>query len=450
MAKRYSSVALLRKLRRCVPVALAAALLFADFSAADLIIKLKDGQDIIVPVENDNIESIVFAESNVAIGDYRRSNDGGGADRGGSANAPALVEAVSGQTLRVGPGQEFRNPSEAARKAKNGDTIEILAGTYYNDYSHWRQDDITIRGVGGLAHLTSKGIIRNGKGIWIISGNNVTIENMEFSGAAVRDTNGAGIRHQGGNLLIRNSFFHDNEFSILTPRLQNAEITVESSRFWFQKRKKRFSHGIYIGKVRKFTLIGSHFKGTDQGHQVKTRALENQILYNRIEDVPNGNSSRLIDLSNCGLSFIIGNDLHQARTTENSTAIGYGPERCEDRTPTQKQLYVVNNTFINEARAGLLVHNYADGEVIIANNLVYGRGDFLDGRGMVNDNLQLPLDRAPEPMFATPNNPEVRDKAKPLPPIFGVSPIKEFDPPVGIRDRPQLGGLDLGSREISP
>ena len=32
--------------------------------------------------------------------------------------------------------------------------------------------------------------------------------------------------------------------------------------------------------------------GTDRGHQIKTRALENHILYNRIEDVRGGNSSR--------------------------------------------------------------------------------------------------------------------------------------------------------------
>ena len=112
------------------------------------------------------------------------------------------------------------------------------------------------------------------------------------------------------------------------------------SRFWLQRRKTRFSHGIYIGTAKRFTLIGSHFKGTDRGHQVKSRALANHgwiILYNRIEDVPGGNSSRLIDLPNCGQSFIsIGNDLHQAATSDNFNAIGYGMEGCEDREPAQR------------------------------------------------------------------------------------------------------------------
>ena len=190
----------------------------------------------------------------------------------------------------------------------------------------------------------------------------------------------------------------------------------------------------------------------DLGHQVKTRAFENRILYNRIEDVPNGNSSRLIELSNCGLSFIIGNDLHQAETTDNSTAIGYGPEGCQNRTPTQMQLYVVNNTFVNEARSGVFVYNYADGDVIAANNLYYGRGDILEGEGMVNNNLQLPLRKAPGSRFAASGDTAIKDRAKRLPPIFGVSlmPVKEFNPPAGTRDRPKVGSLDIGSREYSP
>ena len=67
--------------------------------------------------------------------------------------------------------------------------------------------------------------------------------------------------------------------------LPQAVIEITSSRFWFQKRPTRHSHGLYIGQARRFVLKGSHVKGTDLGHQVKSRALENYILYNRIEEV---------------------------------------------------------------------------------------------------------------------------------------------------------------------
>jgi hypothetical protein len=284
-----------------------------------------------------------------------------------------------------------------------------------------------------------------------VNGNNVSMENIEFSGAAVKDTNGAGIRHQGGILKLKNTFFHDNEFSILSGNLPNAEIEIESSRFWFQKRERRHSHGIYIGRARRLTLVGSHFKGTDQGHQVKSRALENHILYNRIEDVPGGNSSRLIDLSNCGLSFVIGNDLHQAATTENFNAIGYGPEGCEKRNERQMALYVINNTFINEANGGAFVRNSAGGDVIVSNNLIFGKGEILVGKGTESHNVRLPLGSQTGRTWMAPVGSAAIDSAAELPKVQEASlvPTMEFNPPAGTRKRPRMGKLDIGSRETA-
>jgi hypothetical protein len=137
----------------------------------------------------------------------------------------------------------------------------------------WRQEDLTLRGVGGMAHLQSNTLIPNGKAIWIVSGNNTVIENVEFSGARVVDTNGAGIRHEGGDLTLRNTYFHHNEFSVLTGADPDASLDVIASRFYFQRREGTFSHGIYVGELGRFTITGSHFKGTDRGHQIKSRAL---------------------------------------------------------------------------------------------------------------------------------------------------------------------------------
>jgi hypothetical protein len=408
---------------------------------ADLTINLTNGQRIVVPVDTDKIESIVFTSTGARVEREapadRASDIVGGARR------------AKGNILRVGPKRELKYPSDAARVARDGDVVEIDAGIYHNDYASWRQNDLTIRAVGGMAHLKSKGLIPNRKAIWIVNGNNVSIESIEFSGAAVKDTNGAGIRHQGGNLKLRNTFFHDNEFSILSGTLPNADISIESSRFWFQKRPQRHSHGIYIGVARRLTLVGNHFKGTDQGHQVKSRALENHILYNRIEDVPGANSSRLIDLSNCGLSFVIGNDLHQAATSANSNAIGYGPEGCEKRSEPQMALYVINNTFINEADGGAFVRNFAGGDVTVANNLVFGRGEFLVGKGAESENVRLPLGSRPGRTWSAPVGSDAVDNAAELPRVEETSlvPTMEFSPPAGTRERPRFGRLDIGSRE---
>lgn len=363
-----------------------------------------------------------------------------------------VVRPVSGKTLKVGPNRTLRLPSDAAKIAENGDMIEIDAGIYHNDYAAWHQDGITLRGVGGMVHLKSTGYIENGKGIWIINGDDVSIENIEFSGAAVRDTNGAGIRHQGGNLTLHNTFFHHNEFSVLTGPSEDAVIDIQDSRFWHQKRKTRFSHGIYIGAVAQFRITGSHFLGTDKGHQIKSRARENHILYNRIEDVPQGTTSRLIDLPNCGLSVIMGNDLHQSASTHNVDAIGYGAEGCERRNERQKRIFVVNNTFINEANSGALLKNHAKGDALVANNLLLGRSFSLLGDGKKTRNIKTSLARRHKGDWAPSKGSKAIDRVKSLPPFEGklLIPTKEFTLPAGTRPRTIAGKLDIGSRDFLP
>ena len=399
---------------------------------ADVVIELKDGQHIVVPVDEKDVERITFSSN-----------------KDEAATAVVSPKLSSQVVWQVGPERVLKYPSEAARKARDGDIIEIDAGVYHNDYVKWKQNALTIRGVGGMAHVKSQGLIPNGKGIWIIKGASTVIENVEFSGAKVKSTNGTGIRHEGGDLTLRNTFFHDNEFSQLAGKSPDVSLDIIASRFWFQKRENTYSHGMYIGAIKRFTLIGSHVKGTDKGNQIKSRALENHILYNRIEDVPGGNSSRLIDLSNCVLSFIIGNDMHQAASTQNNNAIGYGPEKCIGRTERQMKLYVINNTFINEASNGTLVNNHAAGEVLVANNLLLGAGKFLLGKGTETNNKKADLSKRQPGSWAPPPGSAAIDGSTKLSMAEGVSliPTEVFTLPVGTVLRTQSGPLDIGSRE---
>lgn len=357
--------------------------------------------------------------------------------------------AQDSQIWRVGPERDLKVPSQAAKVARHGDIIEIDAGQYYNDYAVWHQNNLTIRGVGGVAKMGSTRLIPNDKGIWIINGNNTVLDNLEFSGAMVNSTNGAGIRHQGGNLTVRNCFFHHNEFSILSGRNLEAEITISDSRFWFQKRATRFSHGIYIGTAKSLSITGSHFKGTDQGHQIKSRALSNYIAYNRIEDIEIGGSSRLIDLPNCGDSVVLGNELHQGASTYNMEVIGYGAEGCDDRSEQQKVLYVVNNTLVNEAIGGTLVHNFTeDAQAYLYNNLFYGRVWLLRGAGRDKNNVGHRLKARLPGSWGPPQASPAIDSAMTVKRNgSALLAQREFAPPVGTAPRKPNGALDVGARE---
>jgi hypothetical protein len=107
--------------------------------------------------------------------------------------------------LNVGIGEEYNTIQAAVNAAESGDTINVDAGTYTNDYASISKN-ITLQGVGGMVHLVSTGLIPNGKAIFIVNGN-VTINNFEFSGARVADNNGEGIRFESGNLVLSDCYF---------------------------------------------------------------------------------------------------------------------------------------------------------------------------------------------------------------------------------------------------
>ena len=69
-----------------------------------------------------------------------------------------------------------------------------------------------------------------GKGIFVIKGGNVTIENLGFFGARVRDRNGAGIRLERGRLkVVVSASFEGNQNGILTSN--NASVELQVSEF---------------------------------------------------------------------------------------------------------------------------------------------------------------------------------------------------------------------------
>src|SRR5262245_42128571 len=204
---------------------------------------------------------------------------------GAQEAAPAPAKP---RVLRVGPAQELKTPSAAAKVARNGDVVEIEAGIYAGDAAVWRAHRLTIRGVGGRAHLRADGAEAEGKGTWVIKGNDTTVESVEFSGAKVSDRNGAGIRLEGAGLTVRDCFFHHNENGILTGANPASDVVIENSEFAHNGCGNGYSHNLYIGVVRSFTLRFSYVHHARIGHNVKTRALRNEILYNRIADENDG------------------------------------------------------------------------------------------------------------------------------------------------------------------
>ena len=275
---------------------------------------------------------------------------------------------------KVGPGETLTKPSDAAAIASNGDTVEIQAGTYKCDTGvRWEADNLTIRGVGGMAHLDAAGCsIPGGKAIWNPKGRNFSIENIEFSGASVPSKNGAGIRYEGsGTFEVKGSYFHDNENGILyTSQDQNGEIIIEHSEFAGNGFGDGQSHNFYINNAKSFTFRYNYTHSANIGHLIKTRARENNILYNRITG-ENGTNSYEIDISEGGLTYIIGNLIQQGPQSQNNGIISYAAEVAN---AGEQRLYVINNTIVNDGGNARLIRLGGQSleEGIVQNNLLVG------------------------------------------------------------------------------
>ena len=296
-----------------------------------------------------------------------------------------LSFSVNGQVFRIGKDEVYSAPSEVARIASHGDVIEIQAGDYLGDTAVWDQDELTIRGINGIVHLRANGHSAENKAIWVLKGKDVVVENIEFSGAAVKDRNGAGIRFEGENLIVRKCNFHHNENGLLSGNNATSSVVIENSIFSHNGYGDGYSHNLYVGKSKKLEVRYSYFNGARVGHQIKSRAKENFILYNRISDEETGKSSYLVDIPNGGSLFLIGNLLQQGELSKNRTAVSYATENKRSYSPNI--VAISNNTFVNNKRNGIFIRVDEMLEYgTISNNIFSGEGKAVKGYKASNNN----------------------------------------------------------------
>ncbi|HJS21852.1 MAG TPA: hypothetical protein VJ764_04290 [Steroidobacteraceae bacterium] len=363
--------------------------------------------------------------------------------------------------LTVGPGRQFATLRDAQLAATEGAVIEIDAGTYTDDVTVWRQNRVTIRGVGGgRAHIAGNRVIpfesgndrNNGMGLMVIRGTGITVENIEFSGARVTDENGAGIRNQGRDLTICNGYHHDNEDGYLGEAL--GTLLVEYSEFSFNGEcpSGGCNHNLYIDGGDRLIFRHNYSHHSIIGHNLKTRAAENHILYNRLMDEQTGSSSYNIDVPNGGLTFVIGNLIQQGPQTDNSSMLNYGTEGLSGgRT---HELYIVNNTFVNDAGFGGFTQVQGGTSLVrVINNLFVGPGSLPGGSLTTNLLTNSPglVNEAGFDYHLTATSP-ARDAGTAPGSARGqdLTPIYQYVHKAQREARPTESGIDIGAYEYAP
>lgn len=359
--------------------------------------------------------------------------------------------AATRRVLKVGPGHRLRRPSDAALIAQDNDIIEIQSSSYIGDVALWTQNGLLLRGMNGRPHLDSQGRTAQEQGIWVFRGNDIVVENVEFSGARARHRNGSGIRFFGRNLTIRDSVFHHNEDGVLTWNDADSAILIERSVFAHNGYGDGQSHNIYIGRVRSFTLRFSHSHDSISGHEVKSRALVNYILYNRLTDEEDGNSSYLLDLPEGGHGYVVGNILAKGARAENPNAISFAAEM-----PALEQggLWVIHNNFYNRYLDATFVANRSQLPVVIANNVLAGAPSLLlSGPGTDHNNFRRPhqgmMNPAAYDFRLMPDSPLIDAGDDPgTAGEISLWPQFEYAHPAAGRKRQRVGAIDIGAYEF--
>jgi hypothetical protein len=269
-------------------------------------------------------------------------------------------------TICVGPDQAYTSLASAIDAARDGDTIDVIAGTYH-ETATIHASNVTVRGTAGRAHIDCSGMrIAADKACLLLAGQAITLENLEISGAQTADSlgaNGACIRNDPNrNFTIREVICHGSQDGILT---DGGEILIENSEFydngWTDK-----THNVYFsGDCISVTVRGSIFRDARIGHEFKSRCRKTEISDSTFRGTK---GSRDLDIPDGGDTIVYRSTLLMTQGADSDEIIGFTAESC--RWPGD--MLLKDDHIVNQ-RARAIIHNFdkCEGHPIILEGATY-------------------------------------------------------------------------------
>ena len=265
---------------------------------------------------------------------------------------------AAARTFNVGPDRPLATPSAAARVAQDGDTILIDPGKYY-DCAVWNRNGLTIAGTAPGVTITDTTC--QGKALFVVTGNDTTIQDLSLARARVPDRNGAGIRLEGQGLSLRDVRFINNEVGLL---FGGSGGTIHIGGCTFESGGvggDRPTYAVWVAAAKILRIENSRFEGI-QGGQISTAAVRTELTGNTIGTGTGENPSVAV-MASGGALLLDGNHL----------AIGPAPPRFHAAilamgggTPTLR-----NNTLTNTTgRPIALLLNWTRADPILSGNTV--------------------------------------------------------------------------------
>jgi hypothetical protein len=177
-------------------------------------------------------------------------------------------------------------------------------------------------------------------------------------------------------------------------------------------------------------------------------------------DESDGTASYENDIPDGGRSYVIGNVIEQGENTDNSSIVAYAAESSKNGV---LELYVINNTIVNNRSAGgtfLQIRSGTTGRV--TNNIFYGPGTPWSGGTLTPTNNYFESSYNNSPRFVNPagfdfhltgGSPATILNAGVSPGLsptgYDLTPTGEYAYDAQGIARPRVGALDLGAFEFS-
>lgn len=255
-------------------------------------------------------------------------------------SSPALAQDAPYTVLESG--RSFARLQDAVNAIGAGHGTIQFAARRFADCAVQTQGDVTYRAaVAGDAILD--GVACEGKAALVLRGHSAKVEGLVFANIRVPDKNGAGIRVEGGDLTVSQSWFRDSEQGILSGDNPQGRITIDKSTFsrLGTCEGSGCAHSIYIGNYGTLTVTRSRFEAGTGGHYLKSRAARINILNSSFDDTKGRGTNYMIDLPEGATGRIAGNWFVQGRDKENYSA--FIAVAAEHHTHTANGLTIVDN-----------------------------------------------------------------------------------------------------------
>ncbi len=169
-----------------------------------------------------------------------------------------------------------------------------------------------------------------GKAALVLRGRTARVAGIVFSGIAVPDRNGAGIRLEQGDLTVAQSWFRDSEQGILTADDPGGTIVIDKSTFSGLgncENEAGCAHSLYVGDYGRLRVTRTRFERGTGGHYLKARARRVEVAANSFDDSAGRSTNYMIDLPEGASGQITNNWFVQGRDKENYSAfIAVGAE----------------------------------------------------------------------------------------------------------------------------